>query len=193
MRLSDVHADLGSVLRALNRLARTGWMLRGIPGCSAETVAQHSFTAAVLALELAWEARGRGLEVDPLKASAIALLHDVAEAWVGDIPKPAGLDEVKVRLEDEAVESSPLSPLAKSLYHEFNSHSTLEAAVARAAELLATHLAATWYKGEGYPVDDILANTLDSARRVAREAGFEDALDVLISKLGLLRGGGDED
>jgi putative hydrolase of HD superfamily len=193
MGLDDVHRDLGSVLRALYNLARTGWMLRGVPGCSAETVAQHSFTAAVIALELAWEARERGLEVDPLKASVIALLHDVAEAWIGDIPKPAGLDDVKVKLEDKAIDSSPLSPLAKSLYHEFNDRSTPEAAIARAAELLATHLTATWYKGEGYPVDDILANTLDSARRVAKEAGFRDALESLLSKLGLRHGGGDED
>jgi len=193
MGLSDVHGSLGSVLRALNNLSRTGWMLRGVPGCNAETVAQHSFTAALIALELAWEARGRGFEVDPLRASVIALLHDVAEAWMGDIPKPAGLEEVKARLEDEAVESSPLSPLAKSLYHEFNSRSTVEAAIARAAELLATHLAATWYRGEGYPVDDILSNTLDTARKVAREAGFSDALEALLSRLGLQRGVEGED
>ena len=188
MGVEEVHGSLGSVLRALYNLARTGWMLRGVPPSQAETVAQHSFLASILALELAEEARHRGVEVDPLRASAIALLHDAAEAWVGDIPKPAGLEEAKVEAEGRAIASAPLSGLAKGLYREFNERSTREALIARAAELLATHLAASWYRGLGYPVDDILENTLAAARRAAGEAGAGEALESLLVRLGL--GGG---
>jgi len=183
-----VHDSLSSALRALNSLARTGWMLRGVPPSQAETVAQHSYTAAVLALELAWEARSRGVEVDPLRASVIALLHDFAEAWVGDIPKPAGLEAAKLAAEERAIEGeAPLSPLAKSLYREFNESRTREALIARAAELLATHLAATWYAGLGYPVDDILENTLRAAIKVAEKAGVGEAFKALLERLGLPR------
>jgi putative hydrolase of HD superfamily len=185
--LRDLHGSLGSALRALYSLARTGWMLRGVPPSAAETVAQHSFLSAVLALELAWEASRRGLRVDPLHAAAVALLHDVAEAWVGDIPKPAGLDEAKEAAEDAAVEAAPLSPLAKGLHREYQERSTPEARLARAAELLATHLAAVWYRSLGYPVDDILANTLSAARGEAEAAGASEAFEALLERLGLAR------
>ncbi len=181
----EIHGTLSSALRALASLARTGWMLRGVPPSQAETVAQHSYLSAILALELAWEASKRGATVDPLRAAAIALIHDAAEAWVGDIPKPAGLDEAKEAAEDAAIQAAPLSPLAKRLHAEYQERSSREALIARAAELLATHVAATWYKGLGYPVDDILENTLAGARKAAEQAGAAEAFEALLSRLRL--------
>lgn len=180
----QIHENLASALRALWSLARTGWMLRGVPPSAAETVAQHSHLSAMLALELAAEALERGVEVDPLRAAAIAVVHDAAEAWVGDIPKPAGLDEAKEAAEDAAIASAPLSALAKSLHREYQEGATREALIARAAELLATHVAARWYKSLGYPVDDILENTLAAAREAAGRAGASEALEAVLERLG---------
>lgn len=169
---------------ALSSIARSGWMMRGIPPAMAETVASHTASAALLAIELAWEARREGVEASPERAAAIAVVHDVAEAWVGDIPKPAGV-EGKEDAELEAVESSRLSEAAKSLYREFMEESSVDAVIARIAERLATYSMALHYKGLGYPVDDIIESTLGDALERARKAGLERALRRAAERLGI--------
>lgn len=62
----------------LKRLKRTGWVQREIP--DSESVADHSFRAALLAMIIG-DARG----LDTLKLVKMALLHDVQESKIGDI------------------------------------------------------------------------------------------------------------
>ena len=176
--------DFTGLQAALSSIARSGWMMRGIPASAAETVAAHTAAAALLALEIAWEARRMGLEVSPEKAAAIALVHDVAEAWVGDIPKPARV-EGKEEAELRAVESSPLSPHTRSLYREFMQRSSIEARIARAAEKLATYTMALHYKSLGYRVDDIIESSLSAALREASEAGVAEALRAAAERLSI--------
>lgn len=77
-------------LQRLKRLDRTGWVLRGLaPG--AESVAAHSYGVAFTAMVLADEVRARGVEVDVERVLRIALLHDLAEARTGDMPRTMAL------------------------------------------------------------------------------------------------------
>src|SRR4028119_444796 len=77
-------------LQRLKRLDRTGWVLRGLaPG--AESVAAHSYGVAFAAMLLADEVRARGVEVDVERVLRIALLHDLAEARTGDMPRTMAL------------------------------------------------------------------------------------------------------
>jgi len=167
--------SIDQVLQALSSLARTGWMLRGVPSQLAESVAEHSYWAAVLAFEIAVRARERGIVVDPLKAAAIAVFHDVGEAVIGDIPRIAGISrEEKLRAERAAVSSLPLSSEAKRLQEEFDEEATPEAKIARLAETLATLLKARVYERMGFDVSDISENMEKAARRLARELGIDD-------------------
>ena len=125
-----------------------------------------------------------GLRVSPEKAAALALVHDVAEAWVGDIPKPAGV-EGKEEAELRAVESSRLSPHTVALYREFASRASLEARIARVAEKLATYTMALNYAARGYRVDDIIESSLSDALREAEEAGVSEALRAACERLGI--------
>jgi putative hydrolase of HD superfamily len=71
----------------LKRVRRKGWVDRGVD--DAESVADHSYRLAVLAWAVA---RARGLDAE--RAVLIALLHDLAEAEVGDeTPFDAALAE----------------------------------------------------------------------------------------------------
>jgi putative hydrolases of HD superfamily len=77
-------------LQRLKRLDRTGWVLRGLaPG--AESVASHSYGVAFAAMLLADEVRARGVEVDVERVLRLALLHDLAEARTGDMPRTMAL------------------------------------------------------------------------------------------------------
>lgn len=174
---------LASVLRALSSLARTGWMLRGVPPSIAESVASHAFYSSVIALELALEARRSGLKVDPYKSAVIALVHDMGEAIIGDISRRAGLAEAKEEAEAEAFKMLPVSPEVKEAYEEFKSMATIEASIARIAELLATHAKALEYSAQGFDVRDIRDSTISEAARIAREWGLSEALDNLLKRL----------
>jgi putative hydrolase of HD superfamily len=75
-------------LQRLKGLERTGWMLRGIqPG--AESVADHSYGVVVAAMLLADELVARGEVVNVERVLRMAVLHDWAEARVGDMPRTA--------------------------------------------------------------------------------------------------------
>lgn len=74
---------LHSQIAVLKLLPRTGWLQRGV--AHAESVADHTFGVAVLALFLADAIPG----LDRGKLLAIALVHDLSEAYLGDLPASA--------------------------------------------------------------------------------------------------------
>jgi len=184
--LSTRDRTLSEVFLALASLARTGWMLRGVPSQLAETVSNHSFIAGVVAFELAIHLSDKGYQVDPYKAVAMALLHDVGEALIGDIPKVAGIGDAKREAEAKAVASLPLSEEAKRLIAEFEEGGSNEAAVARIAELAATWIMGVYYEGLGYRVEEIIESSRRGIKNiVAGKDWGGEALAFLSSRLGL--------
>ena len=163
------------MLEALSSLARTGWMLRGIPSCLAESVAEHSFWASVLAFEIAVRLRTKGRDVDPYRAAAIALFHDIGESVIGDIARVAGISrEEKLKAERMAVQSLPLTDEAKKLQEEFDRGETDEALVARLSESLATLIKAIVYGYKGYNVNDIKENMEKIIKEITDKLGARD-------------------
>lgn len=82
---------------ALKGLDRAGWVRVGVP--RPESVAAHSWGVALLALLRCPP------ELDRHKLLVMAILHDLAEAWVGDITPHDGVDRIeKRRREAEAIE-----------------------------------------------------------------------------------------
>jgi putative hydrolase of HD superfamily len=114
-------------LLAQDDLPRTGWILAGVT--PPESVAGHVLGVAQLALALA-------PRVDPPldlgRVLAMALVHDAAEVWSGDLPRraaralPAGakasLDAV---LGEEVL--GPLGPAAQTAGAEYRARRTREA------------------------------------------------------------------
>jgi putative hydrolase of HD superfamily len=70
-------------IATLKLLPRTGWLQRGV--IQPESVAEHTFGVAALALLVA-DAVG---DLDRGKLLAIAVLHDMAEALLSDLPASA--------------------------------------------------------------------------------------------------------
>ncbi|AEB95628.1 MULTISPECIES: HD domain-containing protein [Metallosphaera] len=139
-------------------LVRTGWMQRGVPPGIGETVAGHSFEAAVIAYVIATKLKEKGYQVNPDHASVIALFHDVGESLVGDLPKWVTERTDKRELEISAIEELGVG---KDLFLEYENRETLEGMVAKFSEVLATYKQALRYKKTGYDVDEII-NTYES-------------------------------
>ena len=130
-------------LQRLKRLDRTGWVLRGFAN-GTESVAAHSFGVSVTAMLLADELARRGVSVNVEKILRLALLHDWAEARVGDMPRTATMyfgSEARKQAETaafrdltEAIEND--DELYANLYHEYEERSTLEARLVKAADVI---------------------------------------------------------
>jgi putative hydrolase of HD superfamily len=76
--------DLLLQANQLKRVPRSGWVMRGL--VDAESVSDHTFGVAFIALVLAHLTER---SVDVTKLLTIALLHDLPESVLGDIPSPA--------------------------------------------------------------------------------------------------------
>jgi putative hydrolase of HD superfamily len=130
-------------LQRLKNLDRTGWSLRGLAPRT-ESVAAHSFGVAVTAMILADQLSAQGIKVDTSRVLRIALLHDWAEARIGDMPRTAtqyfGSEARKkaelAAFEDIVEESGALKEIYRGLYEDYEQRSSLEARLVKAADVI---------------------------------------------------------
>jgi len=136
----------------LKRMPRTGWGMRGVP--HVESVAEHSFGVAFVSLALVealgGEALGAGgapeaqeAPLDREKVLVMALLHDLAEVRLTDLPSTAVRlipDLVKSQAEARAM-ADLLAPLPTAghlgaLWQEFEDETSPEGRLVRDADKL---------------------------------------------------------
>lgn len=130
-------------LQRLKNLDRTGWSLRGLAPRT-ESVAAHSFGVAVTAMMLADRLSAQGIDVDVSRVLRIALLHDWAEARIGDMPRTAtqyfGSEARKkaelAAFEDIVEESGSVKEIYRGLYEEYEQRSSVEARLVKAADVI---------------------------------------------------------
>lgn len=156
-------------------LARTGWMHSGIPPSMAETVSQHTFLASLIALDLFQKIRKIGRKINENAVLKMIILHDIAEGVSGDLPKWTGDRVNKEELEEEALLRIELPEDLAELVREYIRMESLEAKLARLADLMATWRVAIYYKQLGFEVDDILNSSQRESVKLAKELGiFEE-------------------
>jgi putative hydrolases of HD superfamily len=160
-------------LQRLKNLDRTGWTLRGLAPRT-ESVAAHSFGVAVTAMMLTDELAAQGVETDRERVLRMALLHDWAEARIGDMPRTAaqyfGADHRK-RAEtaafDDIVERFPAAEtLYRALFHEYEQRASLEARLVKAADIIDLLVQVLALERAG-------ARGLEEFWEVAREGDFQ--------------------
>lgn len=162
----------------LKETARAGWKLRGI--AEPESVADHSFRLALLALVLAPKSDP---PLDAHRCVAMAIVHDLAESLVGDITPYDGVSaDEKRRREEEAMRH--LASLAgdaglADLWAEYDAATTPEARFVKELDKLETAMQAAEYARAGTaPVED-LREFRDSAERRVTLPAARALLDAL--------------
>ncbi len=130
----------------LAALPRTGWLLRGV--VDPESIAEHSFGVCLVATLLIDDLRARGMTVDGERVLRMAIMHDAAEAFTGDIPMPAKTDELDVALEqaEALLLSKVLSKPQLELWAEAEAGKTLEARIVKAADKVQMLIKALTYE-----------------------------------------------
>ncbi len=154
--LSFLHAALG-----LKRVPRTGWLLRGLT--DVESVAEHAWGVALIVLALAPGVEG---PLDRRKALITALIHDLPERSLSDIPSPALAHfppEAKREAEEAALAEMtrglPEGAQFQAWWREFEEGSTPEGRLVRDADRLEMLIQAYLYEeSRGVQLDDFWAN-----------------------------------
>ena len=175
-------------LQRLKRLDRTGWILRGLPN-GTESVGAHSFGVAVTAMLLADELLDQGVAIDVEKVLRIALLHDWAEARVGDMPRTATLyfgADARRNAESAALADIVSQLKASSryleIYGEYEHRESVEAKLVKAADVLDLLVQVLALERAG-------ARGLDEFWEVTKESNFQldglakETVDELVNSI----------
>ncbi|MEL9940494.1 MAG: HD domain-containing protein [Ignisphaera sp.] len=170
---------LVQIARALISLVRSGWMLRGVPSSIAESVADHSFLTAYICIEIGSKIKS----VDIGKLVLYSLLHDVSEAFTGDIVKMVSLrvGAMKMELELNLIEEHVDNPLVKKLFREYLEQKDFESKLAKLCNYIATYLIGLEYKRLGYKVDDIVDNAYRDIMEMVKKYNLEKIVADVIN------------
>lgn len=139
---------LFDVIHPLDRIARAGYVVRGV--AHPESVAAHSHFLSVLTLLFLEEYGG---EFDHEKALAMALVHDLAEAKLMDIPMPyadAYLREAKDQAEQAIFEDmfAEFPEKFARYHHELAEAETPEARLVRGLDKAQMMIKVLFYERE---------------------------------------------
>ena len=177
----DNAMELSHLMGRLKQTPRTGWIRRGIVPC--ESVADHSWRMAAMALLLPSSSPRHDdsddLPLDIDKCVAMAIVHDLAEALVGDICPDDGVPaHVKQQREHEAMQYManllPQKSRFQALFDEYEARQTPEARVVKDLDLLDMILQANEYEeqaklvGTSINLDEFFQGTPPSRFQTAR-------------------------
>ncbi|NJN97953.1 MAG: HD domain-containing protein [Anaerolineales bacterium] len=132
----------------LKQLYRQGWLRRGIPPEQCESVAEHTFGVAMLAMFLA---DAHFPDLDLIKVLRLALLHDLGEIYSGDLTPADGVSpaEKKRREAEAVVEVLAKLPDGESyleLWREYEQQQSAEARLVKQIDRLEMILQASVYE-----------------------------------------------
>ena len=140
--------DVCLEIQMLDRIPRAGFVLRGV--AEPESVAEH--TLHVLFLVWALGPKIDGLDVS--RAVEIALIHDLAELRIGDLPRTSSHyfpDGAKKAAESAAMADilAPLDERTRHLYDDYLHAETPEARLVKACDKLQLMLKVAVYERWG--------------------------------------------
>src|SRR3954447_5131849 len=148
MKASSTLLDLLLEVQALDPIPRSGYVLRGV--ADPESVTEHTWHV----LLLVWTLGPRIEGIDVHRAMEIALVHDLAELRIGDLPRTSShyFPEGAKKAAEEAAMADVLAPLderALLLYDEYLHAETPEARLVKACDKLQLMLKVAVYERWG--------------------------------------------
>lgn len=137
------------IIGKLKGLKRTGWVKHRVS--DPESIAEHSFRVAVLAMVLAPK-----IKVDQLKSVKMALIHDIGEAEIGDIVTKKGFIILPNLKEKKEVERKAVKRILQlidkeeyiKLFDEFEENKTKEAKFIKQLDKLEMSIQASEYEDQ---------------------------------------------
>ena len=151
-------------INQLKQLYRQGWLQRGIPKRLCESVAEHSFSMALLALLLIDQISPA---LDRQQVMLMALIHDLGEIYAGDFTPQDGVPSgEKHTLEAKAFQQVfgelPAGQRYIDVWRAYERGESPEARFVKQVDRLEMALQASVYSRRGFPK---MGDFFDSARK----------------------------
>jgi len=153
--------DLLQLVQQLKVTKRTGWVRKGVDG--PESIADHMYRMGIMSLISCPDG------VDQTRCMKMALVHDLAEAIVGDIPPNAGVSkEEKAKMEQDAIQTikgmlgsrSAAGSEIEELFNEYEAGETREAQLVKDFDKLEMILQAHEYEqAQGMQLQEFFDST----------------------------------
>jgi len=148
MQPNESLVDLLLEVQALDRVPRLGYLLRGVS--DAESISEHSWQVALLS----WIVAAEEPEIDTGKVLEMALIHDLAELRLGDLPRTAAryLPQGAKKSAEAAAAAEILAPLGEHplrLFEEYEQGASPEARLVKACDKLQLMLKVSVYESWG--------------------------------------------
>eukprot|EP00934_Nitzschia_sp_Nitz4_P001714 Nitzschia sp. Nitz4//scaffold227_size32659//7870//8457//NITZ4_007896-RA/size32659-processed-gene-0.1-mRNA-1//1//CDS//3329542788//1714//frame0 len=168
--------DFLTMARGLKTTPRTGW-IRQEAGPKIESVADHSWRITLMSLVAATGPMRD--QVDTNKCIRMALVHDLAEAKVGDITPHCGVSDADKHQQELSAMSIMTQAIGGtgeevlSLWKEYEEGTTLEARLVKDMDKLEMTLQALEYELDGEnkkSLEGFFASTRDKWRTPVGEA-----------------------
>ncbi len=159
----------------LKRLYRQGWLKRGVTELACESVADHSFGVAFLALIAPEPAYG---PINRERAVLLALVHELGEVYAGDITPVDGVSkQEKARRERESLERVVAgfqgAEELRALWEDYETGVSAEARFVRELDRLELGIQASIYQAEARPrMEEFIA----SADRAVKDTALRRLL-----------------
>ncbi len=174
--------NLYKAINSLKNMPRQGWVIEGVPKAFAEDVAQHSYEVTLTSLIISLDLKEKGYSIDLERVLAMALLHDLPEAFIGDIIKymQKYIGKAKETAEIDALKEFINIDYIVNIHKEYIKEESLESIIVKISDLVATAVQATRYYNVGYSgVKRILENTKKSALGLVKKL-LPDAEEIVM-------------
>ncbi|HNX01070.1 MAG TPA: HD domain-containing protein [Candidatus Cloacimonadota bacterium] len=170
-----------SEITTLKALYRQGWIQQGVEKSICESVADHSFSTAMMAWIIALESFP---ELDADKVLKMAIVHELGEIYTGDItPQDQVSLEDKHQMEEESVckvlDKLPHGSQLKALWEEFENGSTKEAEFVRQIDKLEMAFQAIHYQRN---TQSDLQIFIDYTNNVIQDERLRDLFKRMVEK-----------
>jgi len=182
----DIILKYNSYANLLKTIVRTGWIRSQVD--NGESIAEHLFHSAVNIILL--RKILTDIKVDWEKALLLAMLHDLAEVEIGDIPKH------EKTIEDKEKEIKILSRMFKDLaieekwVHELSELKSIEALIVKYADLTSTIFQGISYLDSGICNDylkNIILNSCEELDYISKLIKSRDATILTNFIIGYVR------
>ncbi|MGD9397051.1 MAG: HD family hydrolase [Candidatus Thorarchaeota archaeon] len=172
----------------LKKIGRSGWSLAGVDCARQESVGEHAFGTAFLSLLISKHLLGQGEELDFGEVLSMAIIHDLPESLISDIPRTAmelggetfrdgKAKAEKTSMQKIAEKSSNFGDWLTTLWRNIEDRDSLEARIVGGADIIDMLVHAISLESSGVS-PEILDQFFVKAHDIVKQLGLKIVNDI---------------